>query len=79
MVILTGFYNAEEYIERALGSIMGQSYTDYTCYITHDLSTDLTATTWNNSHYDKILLDPPRVGAAELLPYIARWQPKRIV
>ncbi len=40
MVILTGFYNAEEYIERALGSIMGQSYTDYTCYITHDLSTD---------------------------------------
>jgi len=40
MVILTGFYNAEEYIERAIGSIMGQSYTDYTCYITHDLSTD---------------------------------------
>ena len=40
MIILTGFYNAEQYIERCLGSIMGQSFTDFTCYITHDLSTD---------------------------------------
>jgi glycosyltransferase involved in cell wall biosynthesis len=40
MVILTGFYNAEQYIERCLGSIMSQNYTDFTCYITHDLSTD---------------------------------------
>ena len=40
MIILTGFYNAENYIERCLGSIMGQSYKDFTCYITHDLSTD---------------------------------------
>lgn len=40
MVILTGFYNAENYIERCLASIMGQSYTAFTCYITHDLSTD---------------------------------------
>lgn len=40
MIILTGFYNAEEYIERSIASIMGQSYTAFTCYITHDLSTD---------------------------------------
>jgi glycosyltransferase involved in cell wall biosynthesis len=40
MVILTGFYNAEQYIERSIGSIMGQVYKDFTCYITHDLSTD---------------------------------------
>jgi glycosyltransferase involved in cell wall biosynthesis len=38
--ILTGFYNAEQYIEKCIGSIMGQDYTDFTCYITHDLSTD---------------------------------------
>jgi glycosyltransferase involved in cell wall biosynthesis len=38
--ILTGFYNAEQYIEKCIGSIMGQNYTDFTCYITHDLSTD---------------------------------------
>ncbi len=44
MIILTGFYNAEQYIERCLSSIMGQSYTDFTCYITHDLSTDNSVT-----------------------------------
>jgi glycosyltransferase involved in cell wall biosynthesis len=40
MVILTGFYNAEKYIERSILSIMGQTYKDFTCYITHDMSTD---------------------------------------
>ena len=40
MVILTGFYNAEKYVERCLATIMGQTNKDFTCYITHDLSTD---------------------------------------
>lgn len=40
MIILCGFYNAEKYIENSLDSIKNQSYKDFTCYITHDLSTD---------------------------------------
>jgi len=40
MVILTGFYNAEKYVERSISSIMSQSFKDFTCYITHDMSTD---------------------------------------
>jgi glycosyltransferase involved in cell wall biosynthesis len=40
MVILTGFYNAENYIEKSLLSIMGQRYKNFKCYITHDMSTD---------------------------------------
>jgi len=40
MKILTGFYNAEDFIEKSLGSIMKQRFQDFTCYITHDLSTD---------------------------------------
>jgi len=40
MVIVTGFYNAENYIERCLFSIKTQTFTDFKCYITHDLSTD---------------------------------------
>jgi glycosyltransferase involved in cell wall biosynthesis len=40
MVILTGFYNAENYIERCIASIITQTHKDFTCYITHDLSTD---------------------------------------
>jgi 23S rRNA (uracil1939-C5)-methyltransferase len=34
---------------------------------------------WSNERYDLVLLDPPRAGAAELLPLIARWQPRRVV
>jgi glycosyltransferase involved in cell wall biosynthesis len=40
MIVLTGFYNAENYIIRSLTSIKNQSYKDFTCYITSDHSTD---------------------------------------
>lgn len=40
MVILTGFYNAEKYVERSILSMMGQTHKDFKCYITHDMSTD---------------------------------------
>jgi 23S rRNA (uracil1939-C5)-methyltransferase len=34
---------------------------------------------WLNQQYDKLLLDPPRIGAAAILEYVPIWQPKRIV
>ena len=34
---------------------------------------------WANERYDLVLLDPPRAGAAELLPRMAHWQPRRVV
>lgn len=34
---------------------------------------------WLKRHYDKVLLDPPRAGAIEILPHIAELAPKRIV
>jgi glycosyltransferase involved in cell wall biosynthesis len=40
MIIVTTLYNCEKYIEQCLGSIMGQTHTDFKCYITDDLSTD---------------------------------------
>lgn len=40
MIIVTTLYNAENYVERCLGSLMGQTYKNFTCYITDDLSTD---------------------------------------
>jgi len=42
MIILTTVYNAQDYIEQCLGSIMGQTFTDFKCYITDDISTDNT-------------------------------------
>lgn len=40
MKILTGFYNAEKFIERCLQTIQSQTFWDWTCYITHDQSND---------------------------------------
>ncbi|MEW6764816.1 MAG: 23S rRNA (uracil(1939)-C(5))-methyltransferase RlmD [Pseudomonadota bacterium] len=34
---------------------------------------------WMQEKYDKILLDPPRAGAMEIMPYLAKMKPKRIV
>ncbi len=40
MIILTTTYNCENYIERCLSTIMSQSYKNFRCFITDDLSTD---------------------------------------
>lgn len=34
---------------------------------------------WSEKKYDKILLDPPRTGAIEILPFMKKWKPKSIV
>jgi 23S rRNA (uracil1939-C5)-methyltransferase len=34
---------------------------------------------WANEHYDLVMLDPPRAGAAEALTYMSRWSPRRVV
>ncbi|MGB6306802.1 MAG: 23S rRNA (uracil(1939)-C(5))-methyltransferase RlmD [Steroidobacteraceae bacterium] len=34
---------------------------------------------WANQHYDLVLLDPPRAGAAALLARMADWRPRRVV
>ena len=44
-----------------------------------DLSADLTGYPWLNAHYDKILLDPPRSGAMEMLKHLGKLQAKTIV
>jgi 23S rRNA (uracil1939-C5)-methyltransferase len=44
-----------------------------------DLSSDLTGYPWLNSHYDKILLDPPRSGAMEMLKHLGKLKAGKIV
>ena len=42
MIIVTTVYNCENYIEKCLFSIAGQTFKNFKCYITDDLSTDNT-------------------------------------
>jgi len=40
VVILTTLYNCEKFIEKCIASLKAQTFKDFTCYITDDLSTD---------------------------------------
>jgi len=39
-IIIVPFYNVEDWIENNLNSVLGQTYTNYECYYTDDISTD---------------------------------------
>ena len=44
-----------------------------------NLTGDLTGQPWTQGGYDKVLLDPPRSGALELMPWMATLGARRIV
>ena len=48
-------------------------------FFTADLFEDQTDAPWMTRAFTKVVLDPPRCGAAQLIPQIARLQPQRIV
>lgn len=44
-----------------------------------NLFEDISDTAWAKQDFNKILLDPPRAGAQELMPQLAKWKAERIV
>jgi len=44
-----------------------------------DLSKDLSDQPWANRKYNKIMLDPSRPGASEVLQHFKKWKPEQIV
>ena len=48
-------------------------------FFTADLYAELQAEPWTNRRYDKALLDPPRSGALQVLPLLAKLGVRRIV
>jgi len=52
---------------------------DNTSFFAADLSADISAEPWLAKKYDKVLLDPPRSGAMEMLKYIGKLGAERIV
>jgi 23S rRNA (uracil1939-C5)-methyltransferase len=48
-------------------------------FYTADLTREISALPWAQQRYDKLLLDPSRAGAAEILAQVKVWRPKRIV
>ncbi len=48
-------------------------------FYTADLSKDISDQPWAQQKFNKIMLDPSRAGASEVLPYFKKWQPELIV
>jgi 23S rRNA (uracil1939-C5)-methyltransferase len=48
-------------------------------FFTADLASDATAAAWPARPYTHVLLDPPRAGAQQQLPHIARLAPERVL
>lgn len=48
-------------------------------FFTADLTKDIADQPWVKRKFNKILLDPSRAGAAEVLAHFKRWRPEQIV
>ncbi len=48
-------------------------------FFTADLFIPVSDAPWAKSRYNKIILDPPRAGAIDILNMIDQWQPEKIV
>jgi len=48
-------------------------------FYTANLFENIKDTTWAQQNFNKILLDPPRAGAAEIIEQLDQWNPERIV
>lgn len=73
-----GLEGAAEMVERGRANAALNGL-DNVGFLTADLYQSTDKPPWPLVHYDKILLDPPRSGALELLPWIAASKVKRIL
>lgn len=66
-------------VERARAAAHANSIHNTDYYACNLMGDDLGREPWLKRHYDKILLDPPRAGAKEILAHVGKLNAKRIV
>ena len=76
---VVGVEGDEGLVVRARGNANRNGLMTQVEYHAADLMEDQSEAPWMSGPYDKVLLDPPRSGALEILPLIARLAPGRIV
>ncbi|MFP4683227.1 MAG: 23S rRNA (uracil(1939)-C(5))-methyltransferase RlmD [Ectothiorhodospira sp.] len=75
---VTGVEGDAAMVERARANAV-QNGIGNTRYFTADLTADPTGAAWLEGPVDRVLLDPPRSGAREMLAPVARLGPRRMV
>lgn len=75
---VTGIEGSEEMVARANENAAYNGIKNVN-YAACNLEKPNSQQEWIKKQYDKLLLDPPRIGAKEILPFIPHFAPKRIV
>ena len=75
---VVGVEGYAELVERAKANAKHNKINNTQFYIS-DLTASILKETWTQQTFNKILLDPPRSGALEIISQIAHWNVERIV
>lgn len=75
---VTGIEGSEMMVQRAQHNATYNQLTN-TEFFAANLMEPSAHAPWMKKHYDKILLDPPRTGAKEIIECFTQWTPKKIV
>lgn len=75
---VTGVEGDYKMVERAK-AIARHNNIENTSYHFCNLMEDMQREKWLKQTYDKVLLDPPRLGAKEVIDYFGKLSPKRVV
>ena len=73
-----GIEGSETMVERGSENARANGLTN-TSFYAADLAQPLASAEWIKQDYNKVILDPPRSGAIEILPEIVKLAPERIV
>lgn len=75
---VVGVEGSEAMAQRGTENAAANGLTNVSFYA-HDLTQDARHLPWAQAGFDKVLIDPPRSGAWEVLPHVVSLQPRRIV
>ncbi len=73
-----GIEGSETSVSRARENALHNKIHNAEFYVA-DLTRNSSHLSWYYQRYDKLLLDPPRTGAIDIIPGVIQWQPARIV
>lgn len=75
---VVGVEGVQEMVERGASNAKHNNLTNVEFYQA-DLASDLSGEDWLNKTYNKVLIDPARSGAIEVIPNIIKLNPEKIV
>ncbi|MCH9743818.1 MAG: 23S rRNA (uracil(1939)-C(5))-methyltransferase RlmD [Gammaproteobacteria bacterium] len=75
---VTGVEGAKDAVEQAKENAVINNI-DNTTFHTANLFEDCEHLPWATQRYDKLIIDPPRSGAEQILALLPHWQPDKII